>query len=156
MKSSVFIPSHRLIAIGLERFLLPIHQHLETNLSYMRTDLKAACDRIVNHKLIVGKTSRRLFDWVKLNRSNDVYNPIQYFFEFNRAPPIIHEIHEYSSAYGITLKDRVDELPINWKDFSTAVSNFNFKFNRHFLSHTKPANFTLVYFCFILYFYYFS
>lgn len=91
----------------------------------MKTDLKAACDRIVYNGLLVGKKSRRIFDWVKLNTTNEVYNPIQYFFEFKRAPPVIHEIHDYSYAYGFTLKDRVDELPVNWKDFSTAVSNFN-------------------------------
>lgn len=111
-----------MLAIGLERFLLPIYEESETNLSNFRTDLKAACDRIVYHKLIVGKSSRRVFDFIRTIRNNEVYNPIKYFFEFNRAPPVIHEIHDYSSGYGITLKDRVDELPASWKDFSTAVS----------------------------------
>ncbi|KAL5287994.1 GON4L family protein [Megaselia abdita] len=112
-----------LIAIGLERYLLPIHQKIETNLSSYRTDLKAACERMSwEHQGFVHKKPRRIYEWVQLNQTVDIYNPIQYFFEFNRSPPVKHEIHEYSFEYGITLKDRVDELLPNWKDFSTALN----------------------------------
>lgn len=57
-----------------------------------------------------------------MNSKNELYNPIQYFFEHKRAPPVLHEILYYPNTYGTTLKDRLDELPENWRNFSTAVS----------------------------------
>lgn len=103
-----------LIAMGLERFSNGV---LNTKRKYRReTAMSIICRRICS-KFIHGKKFRRLRDHITSLRRSEYFNPVKYYFEHQKAPPVEHEILPIDLTNVLPPIQRVPELPLVWQDF---------------------------------------
>ncbi|XP_055856678.1 uncharacterized protein LOC129919724 [Episyrphus balteatus] len=103
-----------LIAMGLERYL---NDALVSKRTYRReTAMSIVCQRICN-TLIYGKKFRRLRDHISYLRKSDTYNPVKYYFEHQKAPPVEHNLIWIDFSNVLPPNQRIAELPLVWQDF---------------------------------------
>ncbi|KAM7341508.1 gon-4 like protein muscle wasted isoform 2-T2 [Cochliomyia hominivorax] len=107
----IFSPEESyLIAMGLEKHLQLIYDNKE-KISYKTTPLRVACKRLARDTMS-GKRFRRIWQHILYLKDVDYYNPIKYFFEHNRAPPVEHDpVWTFDNNVVLAPKDRVSELP---------------------------------------------
>ncbi|XP_075169020.1 gon-4 like protein muscle wasted [Haematobia irritans] len=105
-----------LIAMGLEKHVRIINERKE-RIPNKSTPLRMACKRLTKDTLS-GKQHRRVWAHMMHLKDVDYYNPIKYYFEHNKAPPV-----EYTPIIGfenntvLPPKDRYDELPLVFQTY---------------------------------------
>ncbi|XP_023301038.2 uncharacterized protein LOC111683217 [Lucilia cuprina] len=105
-----------LIAMGLEKHLQLIYEKKE-KISYKTTPLRVACNRLARDT-VCGKLPRRIWDHIMHLQKVDYYNPIKYFFEHNKAPPVDHDpIWTFENNVVLPPKDRIPELPVVFQTY---------------------------------------
>ncbi|XP_065369524.1 uncharacterized protein mute [Calliphora vicina] len=105
-----------LVAMGLEKHLRLIYEKKE-KISFKTTPLRVACKRLAKDT-VCGKRPRRIWGHILHLQNVDYYNPIKYFFEHNRAPPVDHDpIWTYENNVVLPPKDRIPELPLVFQTY---------------------------------------
>ncbi|ALC42813.1 mute [Drosophila busckii] len=111
---TAYAPSeYQLIAMGLEKHLTAIR--LSKKPLRKKVDpLRVACNRMAKD-LLHGKLSRRLFSKVQELRESPQYNPVKYYFDHQRAPPINQILLGFEQGIVCTPREQYELLPSAWK-----------------------------------------
>ncbi|XP_053966533.1 uncharacterized protein LOC128868456 [Anastrepha ludens] len=110
----VFSPAEmQLIAMGLEKHIRRIRETGE-RVSKKTTELKTAVLRLAKDT-VFGKSARRIWSRVKALRNTDYYNPVKYYFDHKRAPPVEHKLITFENNKVLPPKNRYEELPLAWQ-----------------------------------------
>ncbi|XP_036330028.1 uncharacterized protein LOC118742223 [Rhagoletis pomonella] len=110
----IFSPAEsQLIAMGLERHIQRIHETGE-RISKKTTELKIAVLRLAKDT-VYGKSARQIWARVKALRNTDYYNPVKYYFDNKRAPPVEQKLITFQDNKVLAPKDRYQELPLAWQ-----------------------------------------
>lgn len=110
-----FAPSESiLIAMGLERYS---NDALNSKRTYRREAALSIICRRITGTLIHGKNFRRVRDIIACLRKSDSYNPIKYYYENERAPPIEHNLIWIDFGNVLPPNQRIADLPLMWQDF---------------------------------------
>uniref|UniRef100_A0A034WK91 GON-4-like protein n=2 Tax=Bactrocera dorsalis TaxID=27457 RepID=A0A034WK91_BACDO len=113
-KYEAFAPAEmQLIAMGLERHIQKIRQTGE-RISKKTSELKVAVERLTKDT-VYGKSFYRIWTQVKCLRNADYFNPVKYYFEHKRAPPVQHKLIYFENNKVLPPKDRYTELPLAWQ-----------------------------------------
>ncbi|XP_061398675.1 uncharacterized protein LOC133334396 [Musca vetustissima] len=105
-----------LIAMGLEKHVKLIEKRKERIHKKSSAERKA-CKRFTK-EILQGKNHRRVWDYIEHMRNAEYYNPIKYYFDNKRAPPV-----EYTPIIGFENntvplpKDRFPELPLVFQQY---------------------------------------
>ncbi|XP_017108479.2 uncharacterized protein mute [Drosophila bipectinata] len=112
----VYAPSeYQLIAIGLEKHM-PAIRNSSKPLRKRADPLRLACRRMAKDT-IHGKSPRRIFMKISELRESKQYNPIKYYFDRDRAPPISQILFGFYNGIVKIPRDRFPELPSGWQYF---------------------------------------
>ncbi|XP_055904929.1 uncharacterized protein LOC129940575 [Eupeodes corollae] len=126
-----------LIAMGLERFY---NDALKKNCTTRReTPMYIVCERIAR-TLTCGKKPRRLQDHINYLRKADTYNPIKYYFEHQKAPPVEHNLQWIDYSNILPPIQRIAELPLIWQDFLHVLNAggiINNTYPENYISYVK-------------------
>ncbi|XP_067626696.1 uncharacterized protein mute [Eurosta solidaginis] len=113
-KYEMFSPAEeQLLAMGLEKHIKRIRESGE-RISKKTTELKKAVLRLAKDT-VFGKSARRIWAQIKTLRNADYYNPVKYYFEHKRAPPVEHELITFTNNRVYPPKSRYKELPLAWQ-----------------------------------------
>lgn len=125
---TAYAPSeYQLIAMGLEKHLTAISM-AKKPLRKGAQPLRIACKRMAKDT-IHGKEYRRIF--FKINELLDMeqYNPIKYYFEHKRAPPVHQYVWGFGNGVVCTPREQFHLLPNGWKYYIEV--SFVFLLNLH-------------------------
>ncbi|XP_023037776.1 uncharacterized protein LOC6640489 [Drosophila willistoni] len=104
---------YQLIAMGLEKHIGAIRA-AKKPLRKKADPVRVSCMRIAKD-MIHGKEGRRVFFKVNELRAMEQYNPVKYYFDYGRAPPIKHVLLGFHNGQVQTPRERYQELPSGWK-----------------------------------------
>uniref|UniRef100_A0A0A1X5X7 GON-4-like protein n=1 Tax=Zeugodacus cucurbitae TaxID=28588 RepID=A0A0A1X5X7_ZEUCU len=122
-KYEAFAPAEmQLIAMGLDRHIRKIRETGE-EISKKTSELKVVVQRLAKDT-VYGKSYRRIWAQVKCLKSADYYNPVKYYFEYKRAPPVQHKLIYFENNKVLLPKDRYTELPLAWQTHIDEVSAY--------------------------------
>ncbi|XP_020712601.1 uncharacterized protein LOC101453433 [Ceratitis capitata] len=111
-----FAPAEmQLIAMGLERHINKIRETGE-RLSNKTNEVRAAVRRLITDT-VYGKSIRRVWGQVRNLRHANFYNPVKFYFEHKRAPPIEHKLITFENSKVLPPKDRYEDLPLAWQTY---------------------------------------
>ncbi|XP_030238913.1 uncharacterized protein LOC108655014 isoform X2 [Drosophila navojoa] len=111
---AAYAPSeYQLMAMGLEKYIKAI-KCAEFPVRKGADPIRIACNRMVKD-LIHGKQARRVF--VKIQELCDMeqYNPVKYYFDHERAPPVNQTLIGFEGGIVRTPREQYDSLPSGWK-----------------------------------------
>ncbi|XP_073813487.1 gon-4 like protein muscle wasted [Musca autumnalis] len=105
-----------LIAMGLEKHVNLILQKNE-KIGRNSTPERMACKRLTKD-ILQGKNHRRVWPYIMQMKEAEYYNPIKYYFEHKRAPPVEHTpIVGFANNTVPLPKDRFSELPLVFQQY---------------------------------------
>uniref|UniRef100_A0A1I8NTI6 Myb-like domain-containing protein n=1 Tax=Stomoxys calcitrans TaxID=35570 RepID=A0A1I8NTI6_STOCA len=105
-----------LIAMGLEKHVRIITEKKE-RIPSKTTPLRMACRRLTKDTLS-GKQHRRVWAHLMHLKTVDYYNPIKYYFQHNRAPPVERTtIIGFADNCVLPPKERFHELPLVFQTY---------------------------------------
>ncbi|XP_017024733.1 uncharacterized protein mute [Drosophila kikkawai] len=112
---SAYAPSeYQLIAMGLEKHMAAI-TNLKKPLRKGADPIRIACRRMAKDT-ICEKTDRRIFMKITELRASDQYNPVKYFLDRERAPPVSNNVlWSFEGGLVRTPRERYQELPSGWQ-----------------------------------------
>ncbi|KAH8234102.1 hypothetical protein KR038_001346 [Drosophila bunnanda] len=112
---TAYAPSeYQLIAMGLEKHMTAI-RNMKRPLRKGADPIRVACNRMAKDT-ICGKTGRRIFMKIGELRTLDHYNPVKYFLDRDRAPPVSSNIlWGFKGGLVRTPRERYQELPNGWQ-----------------------------------------
>lgn len=112
---TAYAPSeYQLIAMGLEKHMTSI-RNAKRPLRKGADPIRMACMRMAKDT-ICGKTARRIFMKINELRALDQYNPVKYFLDRERAPPVNNNIlWGFEGGLVRTPRERYQELPSGWQ-----------------------------------------
>ncbi|KAH8284640.1 hypothetical protein KR018_009506 [Drosophila ironensis] len=111
---TAYAPSeYQLIAMGLEKHIEALW-HVKRPLRKGADPVRLACKRMAKD-LISGKTGRRIFMKITELRESEQYNPVKYYFDHRRAPPIDQILWGFHQGEVKTPRERFAELPSGWQ-----------------------------------------
>ncbi|XP_020799449.1 uncharacterized protein LOC110177191 [Drosophila serrata] len=112
---TAYAPSeYYLFAMGLEKHMTAI-RNIKRPLRKGADPIRMACRRMAKDT-ICGKTPRRIFIKITELRGLEQYNPVKYFFDHDRAPPMSNNIlWSFEGGLVKTPRERYQELPSGWK-----------------------------------------
>ncbi|XP_002016430.2 uncharacterized protein LOC6590417 [Drosophila persimilis] len=111
---SAYAPSeYQLIAMGLEKHMTDI-RNSKRPLRKSSDPVRIACRRMAKDRLH-GKSGKRIFFKVNELREMYQYNPVKYYFDHERAPPINHILLGFEGGQVLTPRERYQELPSAWQ-----------------------------------------
>ncbi|EDV98476.1 GH23143 [Drosophila grimshawi] len=114
LQFTVYAPAeYQLIAMGLEKHLNAIKASGQP-LRKGADPVCLACKRMAKD-LLHGKQPRRLFVKVKELCDMATYNPVKYYFEHGRAPPIKQILWGFEGGLVRTPREQPEILPSAWK-----------------------------------------
>ncbi|KAH8291293.1 hypothetical protein KR054_010370 [Drosophila jambulina] len=112
---SAYAPSeYQLIAMGLEKHMTAI-RNMKRPLRRGADPIRLACRRMAKDT-IYGKSDRRISIKINELRDQEQYNPVKYFFDRERAPPVSNNIlWGFEGGVVRTPRERYQELPSGWQ-----------------------------------------
>ncbi|XP_064535814.1 uncharacterized protein mute [Drosophila montana] len=114
LQFTAYAPSeYQLIAMGLEKHLNAI-KTAKRKLHKNADPIRVACNRMAKD-LLHGKQGRRLFYKVKELCDMEQYNPVKYYFEHERAPPVNQILLGFEGGVVRTPREQYYALPSGWK-----------------------------------------
>lgn len=124
---TAYAPSeYQLIAMGLEKHLTAIKM-AKKPLRKGADPLRIACKRMAKDT-IHGKEYRRIFFKVNELFEMQQYNPIKYYFEHNRAPPVNQYIWGFENGVVRTPREQYHLLANGWKYYIEVSLGFQFTY----------------------------
>lgn len=121
---AAYAPSeYQLMAMGLEKYIKAI-KCAEFPVRKGADPIRIACNRMVKD-LIHGKQARRVFAKIQELCDMEQYNPVKYYFDHERAPPVNQVLIGFEGGIVRTPREQYDLLPSGWKyyiEVSTQVS----------------------------------
>ncbi|KAH8401102.1 hypothetical protein KR009_003026 [Drosophila setifemur] len=111
---TAYAPSeYQLLAIGLEKHMTAIRTS-KRPLRKGSDPVRVCCKRMAKDT-IFGKTARRIIMKIFELRNAHQYNPVKYFFDRDRAPPISQIVWGFELGQVKTPRERFPELPSGWQ-----------------------------------------
>ncbi|XP_022226226.2 uncharacterized protein LOC111076659 [Drosophila obscura] len=104
---------YQLIAMGLEKHMTDI-KNAKRPLRKSADPVRISCKRMAKD-LLHGKSGRRIFFKVIELRETYQYNPVKYYFDHERAPPINHILLGFDRGQVLIPRERYQELPSAWQ-----------------------------------------
>ncbi|SPP74818.1 uncharacterized protein LOC117578540 [Drosophila guanche] len=104
---------YQLIAMGLEKHMTDI-RNAKRPLRKSADPVRIACKRMAKD-MLHDKSGRRIFFKVLELRETDQYNPVKYYFDHERAPPINHILLGFHGGKVLLPRERYQELPSAWQ-----------------------------------------